>query len=37
MDIPTIVRRIIGNIEPCGDSEIDEDHYKNPYRTCISY
>lgn len=29
MDIYEIVKKLIGNIEPCGDSQIDEEHYKN--------
>ena len=29
MDICEIVKKLIGNIEPCGDSQIDEERYKN--------
>ena len=29
MEIYEIVRKLIGNTEPCGDSQIDEERHKN--------
>lgn len=29
MEIPEIVKKLIGSIEPRGDSQIDEKHYEN--------
>lgn len=29
MDIPEIVKKLIGSIEPLGDSQIDEKRYEN--------